>query len=89
MAATREDFVSALETVFVECERLGLTFLGITAGALHRRVGGYPGHDHRMPACCDVMRSAMHASDSIVAQPPKGDGANLLIHYSLPRSATS
>ena len=72
MAATRKDFVAALEAVFAESERLGLSFVGITAGALHRRVGGYPGSDHRMPVCCDVMRSVMGAGDSIVAQPPKG-----------------
>lgn len=89
MAATRNDFVAALETLLVEADRLGLSFIGVTAGALHRRVGGYPGNDHRMPVCCDVMRSAMHTGDSIVAQPPKGDGASLLIHYSLPRSAAA
>ena len=84
MAAVREDFSAALNAVFAEAERLGLTFIGITAGALHRRVGGYPGEDHRMPVCCDVMRGAMRNDDSIVAQPPKGYGASLLIHYSLP-----
>lgn len=85
MAATRPDFAAALADLFAEAERLGLSYVGLTAGALHRRVGGYPGNDHRMPMCCDVMRGVMAATDSIVAQPPKGDGANLLIHYSLPR----
>jgi 5-methylcytosine-specific restriction protein A len=84
MAASREDFLSSLGALFKECERLGLAFIGVTSGALHRQVGGYPGN-HRMPVCCSVMRSVMRAGDSIVAKPPKGDGATLLIHYSLPR----
>jgi hypothetical protein len=86
MAATREDFSAALQTVFSEAERLGLSFIGLTSKALHQRVGGYPGKDHRMPICCDVMRDVMREADVIVSQPPKGDGASLLIRFSLPRS---
>lgn len=86
MAATSDDFRSALQDVFAEAELIGLSFIGITAGALHRRVGGYPSDDHRMPVCCRVMRAEMTATDSIVEQPPSGDGASLLIHYSIPRS---
>lgn len=89
MAPKRDDFVRALQAVFADTERLGLSFIGITAGALHRRVGGYPGNDHRMPVCCDAMRSVMGPSDSIVSQPPKGDGASLLIQYALPRPETT
>jgi hypothetical protein len=33
------------------------------------------------------MRNAMVGVDAIVAQPPKGDGASLLIQYHLPRSS--
>ena len=87
MAATRDDFQSRLEVIFSEAERLGLSFIGITSKALHQQVGGYPGKDHRMPVCCEVMRSVMEANDEIVAQPPSGDGATVLIRYSLPRSA--
>lgn len=85
MAAMSDDFKSALQAIFAEAERLDLSFIGITAGALHRRVGGYPGDDHRMPVCCSVMRGAMAVADRIVDQPPKGDGASLLVHYSIPR----
>jgi 5-methylcytosine-specific restriction protein A len=87
MAATSDDFRTALESVLSEADRLGLSFVGITAGALHRRVGGYPGDDHRMPVCCEVMRRAMGANDVIVSAPPKGDGATLLIQYFLPKTA--
>jgi len=65
----------------------GFSYVGITAGALHRRVGGYPGTDHRMPVCCAAMRGVMGPSDRIVEQPPSGNGASLLIQYALPRLA--
>lgn len=89
MPATREDFTRALAGVFTEAERLDVSFIGLTAGALHRRVGGYPGDDHRMPACCRAMREAMSEGDAIIHQPPRGDGASLLIRYSIPRPRKS
>ena len=87
MPATAEDFRSALLSLLDEAGRLGLSYVGITAGALHHRVGGYPGTDHRMPVCCAAMRGAMGPSDRIVEQPPSGNGASLLIQYDLPQSA--
>jgi 5-methylcytosine-specific restriction protein A len=59
----------------------------MSAGDLHRRVGDYPGNDHRMPVCCGVMRDAMDedVGDAIVSSPPSGDGASLLVRYVLPR----
>jgi len=86
MAATRDEFAAELERIFNDAEQLDLNFIGVSSRALHRRVGGYPGRNHRMPVCCDAMRAAMCADDRIVRQPPKGDGASLLIHYVLPRS---
>ena len=87
MPATAEEFRTSLTSLLDEAGRLGFSHVGITAGALHRRVGGYPGAEHRMPACCAAMRGAMGPSDRIVEQPPGGDGASLLIQYALPRSA--
>jgi 5-methylcytosine-specific restriction protein A len=83
--AVADDFRNALRSLLGGAERLGLSYIGITAGALHRCVGGYPGPNHRMPVCCAAMREAMTPSDRIVEQPPSGDGASLLMHYSLPR----
>jgi 5-methylcytosine-specific restriction protein A len=61
----------------------------VTAGDLHRSVGGYPGQHHRMPVCCRAMRSALTQEDTILAQPPKGDGATLAISYRIPRPGGS
>jgi hypothetical protein len=59
----------------------------INAGDLHRRLGGYPGRNHRMPVCCAVMRAAFapDAGDLIVEEPPSGRGASFTIRYVLPR----
>jgi hypothetical protein len=89
MPATTEDFRRQLLSLLDEAGRLGLCFVGVTAGALHRRVGGYPGSEHRMPVCCATMRSVMGPNDRIVKQPPSGNGASLLIQYSVPRVAES
>ncbi len=53
----------------------------ITAGELHRRVGGYPGPNHQMPTCCRVMYRNVQGQDQIIARPPKGMGASLRIEY--------
>jgi 5-methylcytosine-specific restriction protein A len=64
----------------------GATHLDVNAGELHRGLGGYPGPDQRMPACCAAMRSAMRAGDIVLSEPPKGAGASLTVRYRLPRS---
>ena len=44
-----------------------------TGFALVWKSAGYPGAEHRMPACCAAMRGAMGPSDFIVEQPPGGE----------------
>lgn len=83
-AATAPDFRRALDRLFRDAERRAEKLLIVQAGHLHRIVGGYPGN-HRMPTCCNVMRSYMRDSDRFRYQPPKGDGARLEIEYRLPR----
>jgi hypothetical protein len=59
----------------------------INAGELHSRVADYPGRNHRIPVCCEVMRGAFaaDAGDVILEEPPSGQGASLTIRYVLPR----
>lgn len=82
---TAADFQAALDELLALAEQEGNLFVDVKAGELHRRVGGYPGHNHRMPTCCDVMRGAMVAGDTVLYAPPKGKGATLEIRYRLPR----
>lgn len=84
-AMTTDDFRSELRTQFAAAERQGVRSIEINSGALHRKVGGYPGRSHRMPACCDAMYGEACAGDEVITRPPKGKGASLTIRYTLPR----
>ncbi len=84
-----DDFRRELNSIFTQAEREGLKFIDIRSGDLHNRLGDYPGPNHRMPICCSVMRSMQLVSDKILASPPKGNGANLIIRYYLPRESKS
>ncbi len=86
MGLTKEDFRRALERRLRAAAASGFDHLDVNAGELHRRLGGYPGRDHRLPACCAAMRSTMGIGDVVLAEPPKGNGASLTIRYRLPRS---
>jgi hypothetical protein len=82
---TAEHFRVSLLEIFKEAMQSTANFIDINAGQLHRRVGGYPGSNHRMPVCCDVMRKIMQSEDKIIAEPPKGKGATLTVRYIIPR----
>jgi 5-methylcytosine-specific restriction protein A len=82
---TADDFREELHTIFATAQRPERPSIDVNAGELHRRVGGYPGPNHRMPACCNVMRSSMKSGDQILRAPPNGKGASLVIRYQLPR----
>jgi len=82
---TSDLFRAALSARLSASERLGTDHLEISAGELHREVGGYPGIDHKLPSCCRVMRAMMRPADEIVRSSPKGYGATLTIRYHLPR----
>jgi hypothetical protein len=85
-APKAEEFRNALAALLKSASALGVVAVDVNAGNLHRRVGGYPGNDHRMPQCCQVMRGEMRPTDELVEEPPSGQGASLTIRYRLPRS---
>lgn len=79
----RMEIYRMMNEAFLGCRK----FAEINAGELHRRVGGYPGRNHRMPVCCEVMRAALapDVGDLIIEEPRGGQGASLTIRYVLPR----
>jgi 5-methylcytosine-specific restriction protein A len=85
MQPSSYDFQKELEKAFAEAYSMGRTNIDINSGELHRRVGGYPGRNHRMPLCCEVLKKNMKMGDQILEQLPKGKGASLTIRYRLPR----
>lgn len=55
--------------------------IDLISGNIHRAVGGYPGSNHRMPVCCEVMYDRIKGDDEVIVAPPKGKGATLKIRY--------
>ena len=83
---TADDFRAALAKLFGDAVAAGRSTVVVRSGDLHRIVGGYPGIDHRMPVCCNVMYAEMvDGVDEILSAPPKRQGASLAIEFLLPR----
>ncbi len=76
-----KDFKEAIMNNINEAKLKGEEYIDIKSGDIHRQVGGYPGRNHRMPMCCEVMYSMKKAKDEILCAPPKGRGASLTIRY--------
>jgi 5-methylcytosine-specific restriction protein A len=85
---TAKDFENELLKMIAEAQKAGNDFVEIEAGELHRRVGGYPGKNHRMPNCCQAMKAqiALDYGDTVTNEPPSGQGASLRIRFRLPRN---
>ena len=81
MPPTAQNFQIELNNIFASAKQQGKLYVDVRAGDLHRKVGGYPGRNHRMPLCCEVMKRNMKPGDRILQQPPSGQGANLVIRY--------
>lgn len=81
---TSQDFEGELRRQLGKARESGKSYVDVNSGELHRDVGGYPGKDHSMPTCCNVMVRLMKSGDEVLTQPPKGRGATLTIRYKLP-----
>ncbi len=81
MPPTADDFRRKLDEILTNAKQQGRPYIDIRAGDLHRAVGGYPGNNHRMPVCCNVMKGTMKQGDEILESPPSGQGASLTIRY--------
>jgi hypothetical protein len=79
----REHFQQALDGLLATARQDGEPDCVVSARELHMLVGGYPGTNHRMPVCCQVMRATMRDDDEVIHEPPKGAGATLTIRYRL------
>ena len=83
---TADDFRSELADLFEVASKAGRGTIVVRSGDLHRAVGGYPGTNHRMPICCNVMYAEMvEGVDEVLSAPPSGQGASVAIAYLLPR----
>ena len=71
-----DDIANEIIKIQNEAREHGLREIQINSGDLHRRLGGYPGKDHRMPLVCHVMDQFMTKRDEIICAPPSGIGAS-------------
>jgi len=80
---TKKDFIHAIEQLKIESRLAGDHYVDVQSADLHKKLGHYPGPNHRMATCCDAMYDVMDASkgDEIIESPRKGKGANLKIRY--------
>ena len=85
MSINRQRIRLELQTIFSEIQNEGRTSIVINSGELHRRIGGYPSRNHRIPSCCAAMRSIMQEGDIILENTLRNDGASFSIEYKLPR----
>lgn len=67
--------------IYEKISSMATAYVDINSGDIHRAVGGYPGKNHHMPTCCDVMYKLMKGTDEVVSSPPSGKGASLTIRY--------
>lgn len=74
----REIFQKIIDT---KLSTISNDYIDLNSGKIHREAGGYPGNNHRMPVCCEVMYNNMKGSDYVLSAPPKGKGATLNIRY--------
>jgi hypothetical protein len=81
----RDNFQCKLDEIFKTALAAGWPAVVVRSGDLHKIVGGYPGPNHRMTVCCDVIKKNRSQGDKIVKEPRKGQGANLYVRYLLPR----
>ena len=74
----RDEFIKALDKKLANIPGV---YVDIISGDIHRQVGGYPGRNHSIPTCCDVMYAAMNGDDEVLYAPPKKRGATVKVRY--------
>ena len=81
MQLTAWDFQNQLMAILNAARQSGNPHIDVESGYLHTQAGEHPNFNHRMPVCCEVMRKMMRVGDSIINEPPSGEGATLMIRY--------
>ena len=79
----KEDFIKEIQKLKQEAKTKGLEYVDIVSGDVHRTLGGYPGKNHRMRICCEVMYEMMGVKDEVLNAPASTYGATVEIRYYL------
>jgi len=81
----REDFQQELDNILSKALKKGEQYVVVNSIDMHHRMGGYPGYDHKMDLCHEVMKANTKKADTIYGQWEPND--DLSIRYSVDRNA--
>lgn len=85
MIPTTTDFKDKIHCLLTEADKNKKSSLILNAKIIHGFFKGYPSKKHRIPSCCNAMKSMMQKGDRIIYAPPKGLGSTFQIEYNFPR----
>ena len=83
MTPTAWDFRNKLLAMLNEAKHSGKPYLDLESASLHSQMGGDPKSKTKMSICHDIMTRMMRPGDRVLNESQNGDGATLLIRYSL------
>jgi hypothetical protein len=80
-----EDFQQELDRILSQAHEKGERYIEVNSIDLHHRVGGYPGYEHKMDLCHEVMKKNKKKHDTIYGEITPGD--QLRVKYLTDRKA--
>ena len=83
MTPTAWDFRNKLLAILNGAKHSGKSYVDLESGNLYAQTGGDPNSKPRMSMCRDIMTRMMRPGDLILDESRNGDGATILIRYSL------
>jgi hypothetical protein len=83
MTPTAWDFRNKLLAILNGAKHSGKPYVDLESGNLYAQIGGDPNSKPRMSMCHDIMTRMMRPGDLILNESRNGDGATILIRYSL------
>ena len=83
MTPTAWDFRNKLLAILNEAKHSGKPYLDLESSSLYSDMGGDPNSKPRMTICHDIMTRMMRPGDRVLSESRNGDGATLLVRYSL------
>ena len=83
MTATAWDVRNKLLAILNGARHSGKPYVDLESGSLYAETGGDANSKRRMSICHDVMTRMMRPGDVVLNESRNGEGATILIRYSL------
>src|SRR5215510_9368331 len=82
------DFQNQLIAILNGARQSGQPYIDVESGKLHQQVGGFAKSHHKMPVCCEVMKTMMRFGDSVVRETANGQDSTVTIRYTVQETST-